>query len=127
MPYSGTTRPRVRDLAPGRAEARIRDRRRNRNHLGSIHAVALTNVGELVSGLALLTALPPDVRGIVIELGTEFEKKARGTVTAVSRVEAPTVTEPRDFEVTARLTDEAGERVATVTALWRLEPRHGAA
>lgn len=117
----------MRDLAPGRAEARIRDRRRNRNHLGSIHAVALTNVGELVSGLALLTALPPDVRGIVIELGTEFEKKARGTVTAVSRVEAPTVTEPRDFEVTARLTDEAGERVATVTALWRLEPRHGAA
>lgn len=110
-------------LAPGRAKARIPDRRRNRNHLGSIHAVALTNVGELVSGLALLTALPPDVRGIVLELRTEFEKKARGAVTAVSRVEPPTVSHTRDVRVTAEIEDAEGDQVATVTALWRLEPR----
>lgn len=123
VPYSGTTRPRVLALEPGRAEIRIRDRRRVRNHLGSIHAVALTNVGELASGLALLTALPPGVRGIVLELRTEFQKKARGDVTAVSRVEAPSVRSTLDLEVASELRDTEGDRVATVRALWRLERR----
>src|SRR5690606_28500890 len=78
VPYSGSVRPHVRVLEPGHAEIEIPDRRANRQHLGSIHAIALLNAAEQASGLALLTALPDGIRGIVTHISMQYFKKARG-------------------------------------------------
>ena len=120
VPYSGALGATVLDLSPGYARVRLRDRRGVRNHLGSVHAVALTNLGELASGLAMTAALPADVRGIVRGITIAFEKKARGTLVAESHVTVPAVTGDTAFEVTATIRDEAGDVVATVRVEWRL-------
>ena len=122
VPYSGSIRPRVRELSPGHAVVEIRERRALRQHLGSIHALALGNLGELASGLAMTMGLPADVRGIVTGMEIEFHKKARGRIVATSDVDIPRVTAPVDYRVEARLEDDAGERVATVRVAWRLAP-----
>lgn len=113
------------DLAPGRCRAVLRDRRRVRNHLDSLHAVALLNLGELVTGLATLTALPPGVRGIVLELGASYEKKARGEVTAECESEVPDVRGHTEHRVRAAIRDAGGDPVAHVEATWRLSPPSG--
>lgn len=123
VPYSGSVRPRVLVLEPGHAEVAIPDRRGNRQHLGSIHAVALLNVAEQASGLALLTGLPAGVRGIVTRISMQYLRKARGTIRATCRVALPTVTEDMDFDVSAECLNGNGDVVARATVRWRLGPQ----
>ncbi len=122
VPYTASVRPLVREVRPGYARVQLRDRRRVRNHLNSIHAIALANVGEFTGGLAMTATAPANVRSILLKLEVEFLKKARGTVTAECRCEVPEVTQSLDHVVYTVVTNGTGEEVARVAATWRLSP-----
>ncbi len=123
-PYTGTVRPEVVSLDRGYAKLRIRDTRRVRNHLNSVHAIALINLAEATTGVAMMYSLPDDARGIPNNLAIEYFKKARGPITAECVCDAPeTVTGNLEQTVTAELKNEAGELVARMSARWVIGPR----
>ncbi len=121
-PYSGTIGARVEDLAPGFCRVTLRDRRRVRNHLASVHAMALANLCELTSGLAVLVGLAPGVQGILTGFSITYEKKGRGSLVAECRVSGLEVTAEREQEAAVAVTDAVGDVVARATARWRLRP-----
>ena len=122
VPYTGNLGAVVQSLQPGFCEVKLRDARRLRNHLNSIHAMALANLGEMATGLALLGSLPNNCRGILIHFDIEYLKKARGTLLAQSRCAVPVSNMPSDLDVSGEIRDSAGEMVATIRARWRIGP-----
>lgn len=121
VPYSGSIRPYVHDLASGRSRVTMRDRPGVRNHLRSIHAVALMNLGELSSGLALVYGLPDDTRAILVGLSMEYLKKARGTLEAACDFSVPAVTGREELELVVDIRDAAGDVVARARAKWLVD------
>jgi acyl-coenzyme A thioesterase PaaI-like protein len=120
IPYTASISSRILSFEPGNVRIALKDRRKIRNHLNSIHALALANLGEFTSGLALLTSLPSNVRGIPVNISTDYFKKARGILMAESNVIPPEVVDDMEFKVKADIKDKLGDIVATTTVLWQL-------
>jgi len=120
-PYSGTIDARIVELADGHAKLTLRDRKAVRNHLKCIHAVALMNLGEMVTGLAVMHGIDGRGRGIVTGLRMEYLKKARGTLTATCDVELPRKTGTYDLEVSGDLKNAEGVVVARAHATWKID------
>lgn len=123
VPYSGSIDARVVMLAPGMVELRMADRRRLRNHLRSLHAVALTNLAEMAGNLALMSRQPAKGgRWIVTGFDSAYLKKARGRITATCLVDAVDWSVPQEFEGRVELRDAAGELVMVGRPRWKTGP-----
>ena len=90
-PYFGSIAPRVEKLEPGCCIVRMRDRRAVRNHIGTVHAIALCNMAELAAGLATDATLSDSMRWIPKGMSVRYLRKAVGTMTATARVPSPAV------------------------------------
>ena len=120
-PYTGSIRAEVVDFGPGYARVQMRDRKRLRNHLRSVHAVALMNLGEVTTGLAMMSLVPSGGRGIVTSLNMEYRKKSRGTITCECEATMPPGSGKVDAVVEGILRDASGDTVAIARAHWRLD------
>jgi acyl-coenzyme A thioesterase PaaI-like protein len=126
VPYTGTLGARIEVLEPGHSVVRLSDRRKLRNHLSSVHAMALANLGEMASGLALMNSLPDDMRGILAGFNIEYLEKARGVLVAESRCEIPATNTEREIEVLCEIRNVDGDIVTVARAQWLVGPERQA-
>lgn len=111
-PYTGSIKAEVLELRVGHARVKMRDRRRLRNHLRSIHAIALSNLAELAGNLALAYSIPGDARFIVTRMTMDYFHKARGDITALCAGAMPADNSEREVEISIELNDAQGVLVA---------------
>ena len=122
VPYSGTLGARIEVLEPGHCVVTLRDRRRVRNHLDSVHAMALANLAELVTGLALMNSLPDQARGILAGFSIDYLKKARGRLTASCHCDIPVSNAEHEYALRGEIRNAEGEVVAVAQARWLVGP-----
>jgi hypothetical protein len=69
--YTGTIKALVTEVRPGYCQVFLKERRLNKNHLKTIHAVVLINLGKMTSGLAVLSGMSGNIRGILTKMEME--------------------------------------------------------
>jgi uncharacterized protein (TIGR00369 family) len=122
IPYTGALGAEVLTLERGYAQVRLRERRAIRNHLSSIHAIALANLAELTGNLALAYSLPDNTRFIVTGLSIEYKKKARGVIEATCRCDPPSATERQEYVLQVTIKDASGTVVSTASIKTLVSP-----
>lgn len=122
VPYTGSIGAIIDTLEPGHCVVTLADRRRVRNHLRSVHAIALCNLGEMATGLALMNSLPDKTRGILAGLSIEYPKKARGKLSAECRCEIPADNSEHEYLLIGEIRDCDNDIVAIVNARWLIGP-----
>lgn len=126
-PYFGSITPLVRELRPGRCEVLMRNRRAVRNHIGTVHAIALCNMCELAAGLMIDSSLPRGLRWIPRGMTVRCLKKAETDMSAV--VEAA-LDFPADFRgdvvLPVKVRDLSGEVVMEADISMYVSPRKAA-
>ncbi len=122
IPYTGSIRARVDHLEAGHAIVVLADRRRVRNHLNSVHAIALANMAELSTGLAMISGLPEGMNAILVGLNVNYEKKARGELRAECRCSIPDGDTRQEVVIDTAIKDQAGDVVTRATATWLVGP-----
>jgi acyl-coenzyme A thioesterase PaaI-like protein len=126
-PYTGTINAHVTVLRTGYCEATMADRKAVRNHLNSIHAIALVNLAEITGNVALFYSMPDDARFIVSGIDIEYLKKARGTITAIGESPVPRTNARAPYDISVTLRDAKGDDVARAVLHSLIGPKPGAA
>lgn len=104
-PYFATIPAHVDTMESGLAIVTMRDWPTVRNHLGTVHAIALCNLAELTMGVAAEATVPTTHRWIPKGMNVEYLAKAKGTMRATATASWPA--DPADrfelpFEVAVR-------------------------
>ena len=113
-PYFLTIPAVIEAVGPGRAQARMAQRPWVRNHLGTVHAIALCNLAEFVMGACAEATVPPGYRWIPKGMSVEYLAKARGTMHATATLSLPAALADRqEATVEIRVEDDAHSTVFT--------------
>jgi uncharacterized protein (TIGR00369 family) len=121
--YTGTIDGRVEALSIGHSRVTMRDRPAVRNHLKSVHAIALANLAELAGNAALAYSMPDDARFIVSRMEIDYVKKARGTITAEGECPPIQGSARQEYQVPVTMRDPSGEVVARAVLFSLVGPK----
>jgi acyl-coenzyme A thioesterase PaaI-like protein len=117
-PYFLTIPASLTSVAPGAAEAKMWHAPWVRNHLGTVHAIALCNLAEYTMGAVAEATIPPSHRWVPKGMTVAYLEKARGTMHATARLELPAeLADKQELPVEISVRDGEGTEVFTATII----------
>lgn len=112
-PYFGSMSPRFDRLDVGVAEAHVKRHRKVQNHIGTIHAIALCNLAELVAGVGIEATITADRRWIPKGMTVQYLAKCKHEAHAKARIVIPqAIGNGVDCIVPVEIFDRDGTKVA---------------
>ena len=131
IPFNRPHRLRVQSLTDDACEVSLPWRRRNLNHVGTMHACALATAAEYASGLCILSVFGVGrVRLIMAELNMTYGRRAESACVARASFPAEVLDGVRAeldkagrcaFNLNSVVRDSQGEVVAEAKITWHLK------
>ena len=131
VPFNRPHRLKILQLSGGSCTVELPKRRRNLNHLGTMHACAMATAAEYASGLCLLHAFGiEDVRLIMSHMEVSYTRRAQTSCTARAGCSAEDVEALRKviqkegrapLTLTSVVCDAEGQEVARAEIQWHLK------
>ena len=122
-PYFSSVHPVFLALEPGYAKARVRNRRSVRNHLGTVHAIAMANLCEFVGGTLMEISISADMRWIPKGMTIRYLGLAKSDVTAECHIEDCDWKAAQDVILHVAVKDESGVVVSEAEIPMYVSPR----
>ena len=128
VPLTGTAGLDFVALTGERSEIRIANQRRVRNHIGGVHAAAMTLVAETATGMVVGMNVRDDCLPLCKSLQVAFRKRATGALKAEARLSpeqrALMAREAKgEVKVPVTVTDEAGIEPIECEFVWAWIPK----
>lgn len=126
--FAGTAGIRIHQADFHRAEMRLENRKKVRNHIGGVHAAATALLGESVTGLVFGLNVPDDRLPLLKAMEVNYLRRAQGGLKAVAHLTDEQIAlirsaEKGEVEVAVTITDDDGEQPVAARYLWAWVPR----
>jgi acyl-coenzyme A thioesterase PaaI-like protein len=135
LPFNVPHGIRIVEMGESQVRVALPDRRRNKNHLKGMHAIAMATACEFASGLSVLERFNlEDFRLIMYRLEMDYHRQpapgsceARSSIAKdleqkISNELASSEDGASRFSMVSELYDVAGERIATAQVHWHVKP-----
>lgn len=103
----------------------MRKRRRVTNHIGTVHAIAMANLCELVAGTMTEASVPKSMRWIPKSMTIDYLAKAETDVRAEATLAPVREGEAQNAVVSVDVFDTAGKRVVHSDITMYVSPKKG--
>lgn len=128
VPFVGTAGVRFEAMTAERVAVSLPNQPRVRNHIGQLHAVAMTLLAETASGMVVAMNVPDTTVPVIKSMRVDFRKRSKGAMRAVATLTAEQLaalrgTEKGEVAVAVQVTDESGGEPITCEMIWAWVPR----
>jgi acyl-coenzyme A thioesterase PaaI-like protein len=125
--FLGTTDTMIEVLEPNRAVCTLANQTKVQNHIGTVHAAAMTLVAETATGMVLSMNMPDDKIQVAKSMNIKFVKMAKGNLKAVAtltdeQIQLVQTAEKGDILVSVKITDEADNEPLIAEIIWAWFP-----
>lgn len=122
-PYFGSIKPQFVEVKPGHVEIKVKNRRSVRNHLKSVHAIAMCNAAELVGGSCMEVSLNGNYRWIPSKMTVYYQKMAKTDIRAICKIDDWSWEEKRDVVMPVSIYDDHGVEVFKADITMHISPK----
>ncbi|MCL6268709.1 DUF4442 domain-containing protein [Sansalvadorimonas sp. 2012CJ34-2] len=124
----GTTRARIEKLNHSESRITIRNLRRNRNHIGTVHACAMALTAETATGFLIGMNTPDTSVPVIKSMNIDFVKRSSGDITCEAHITDEQIQNIRTQEkgeltVACTITDGKGVEPIKAEMIWAWTPK----
>lgn len=122
-PYFSTVNAKVEELQPNYAKLYLKKRRAVKNHIGTVHVIAICNMLEKAMGVCAEASIPSHLRWIPKGMDVQYTAKAGSDIVGTATIN-PDDWKPGDLNVVVEAFDDQGTTVVKgVIKLWISEKK----